>query len=664
MQISLGGRTYTALVLGLILLLISFIISYKNIYSNNKLLTQLDREQIKLNYYTNKLNYDVKNIQVSLLQELLLHHTLSDKMQNFDKIQKDIHQLEKYATKNNLSEEYVRILHKLNNRLVAYKLVRDSLIEAVSSNEEIDIQDAIIGFNSITLKFAQDTKRLVELANAALYQRIFRVKETNTTSSYLIIFSFILSMLLLAAAFYKFYTLQKSLKRQLERAQKAENELKASEVKLLSYNQDLEREVKEKSEEILKKIYTHPITKLPNRNRLLEDMQEYNFSCMAILNIDKFQSFNDVYGEESGNEALKYTAKFLEKKVDELPFMLYHIGGDEFTIVALHNISINEAEFISYIKELLNEYAKEAFSHGSTQSYFKISAGVACTNDNRMLAYADMALKEAKTKNIALSIFNKDKDLEQEHKDDMLYRKKINYALEHNTILSHFQPIVPIQESNKPFKYESLVRLKDEDGNIIAPFKFLDVAKRHKLYDKITEKVVDNTLQAIQTYNIPCSLNISLADMANDETMHYLEKQLENFSQKELLTIELLETEDFQNYDLVLKFCEKVKEYGVKIALDDFGSGYSNFAHVLKLPIDFIKIDASLISNINTDEHSKIMVQTIIDLAKRLGVETIAEFVASKEILDTVKKLGVDYAQGYYLGKPLSIEEHIKSKVS
>jgi len=628
MSISLTHKTYFVLILGLVFLLISFIISYKNIYINNQLLTQLDREQIKLNYYTNQLNYDIKNTQVELLQELLLHHTLSNEIRNFDKMQQDIQQLEKFSTRKNLSQEYLRILHKLKNRIVAYKLVGDSLVEAVQSKDTLDIQDALVGFNSITHKFAKDTQQLVELANAVLYQKIYHVKETNQNSAYFTIFSFMLSILLLGIAFYKFYTLQRVLQTQLERAKKAEAKLKKSEAKLLSYNQDLESEVEKKSQEILNRIYTHPITKLPNRNRLLEDIQEYNYSCMAILNIDKFQSFNDVYGEESGNKALQFTANFLAQKVLNLPFMLYHIGGDEFAIVAVYNISIDEAQFITYIQEVLTDYSKE---------------------------------KEAKRKNIVLSVFNKDKDLEQEHKDDILYRKKINYALEHNTILSYFQPIVPIQNTNKPLKYESLVRLQDEDGKIIAPFKFLEVAKRHKLYEKITFKVIDNTLDVIQKYKIPCSLNVSLADMANDETMQYLEEQLDKCSEKELLTIELLETEDFQNYDLVLHFCEKIKEYGIKIALDDFGSGYSNFAHVLKLPIDFIKIDASLIANINTDKYSKIMVATIIDLARRLDVETIAEFVSSQEILNTVKNLGVDYAQGYHLGKPLSIEEHIKS---
>ena len=661
MKRSFEYKLYISLSLGLILLLGALLISYNNIQVNNKLLTQLNREQIKLNYYTNLLNLDIKKTQVNLLQKLLLHHSISKKVQESQKIATHIKKLEKYGTNSNISKKYLEVLQKIKNRLVSYQFVRKSLIIAVKQNDTIDIQDALMGFNSISKKFEEDIQTLRGLANAQLYQKLSMVKQSNKHSSNLLLFSFALTMLLLGIAFYKFYNLQIGLLTQLKRAKKAESELKESEIKLLSYNQNLEKEVSEKSDEILKNLYTHPISDLANRNKLLEDISEYNFNYMAILNIDKFQSFNDVYGEDAGNEALKFSGRFLYTAIQKLPFMLYHMGGDEFSIVSLHNISIDEQKFIALIEQILTDYSNKTFVHGNMKSHFKMSAGISYSKDKKMLAYADMALKDAKQKNIMLSVFNEDKTLEKFHKDDMQCRVKINYALEHNTILSYFQPIVPIQDTAKATKYESLVRLKDKDGKIIAPFHFLDVAKRHKLYHKISYRVINNTLTTIQKYKIPCSLNISLADLDDEGTMQYLENTLERFEYKHLLTIELLETEDFQNYDLVSNFCQKMKHYGIKIALDDFGSGYSNFSHALKLPIDFIKIDATLISKVDKDAHSKIMVETIVDLAKRLHVETIAEFVASQEILDTVKALGVDYAQGYHLGKPLPIEEHIKS---
>jgi diguanylate cyclase (GGDEF)-like protein len=651
-----NNKRYLALILGLIILLSSLIFSYNNIQRNNRLLKELDRVQIKLNYYTSQLNHDTKNAQVTLLQDILLKHPLNNEKKIFHKIAIDIKKLEKYA----VDKQYLAILHTVKKRLRAYEFVGQSLVEAVKSGNKIDIEDAMLGLNSISLKFVEDTQKLTELVNAALYQQLFTIHATNERSATLLLFAFTLATILLLGAFYQFHLLQQNLQTQLQRAKKAESELKNSQLKLLSYNQDLEREVNEKSNELLQKIYTHPITALANRNRLLEDLIEYNISYMAILNIDKFQSFNDVYGEEIGNEALQFTAAFLKEAIQELPFMLYHIGGDEFTIVSLHDISIDAQKFVFYIEKILTDYSHAEFVHNDIASHFKMSAGITCQKDKKMLAYADMALKEAKQKNIILSIFSEDKNLETYHKEDIACRQSIDYALENGTLLSFFQPIIPIQDHSKATKYESLVRLQDKNGKIIPPFRFLDVAKRHKLYHKITYRVINNTLSTIANYKIPCSFNFSLSDMSHQETMRYLENTLKSFAYPELITIELLETEEFQNYDFVYDFCKKVKAYGVKIALDDFGSGYSNFSHALRLPIDYIKIDASLISPIESDIHSQIMVETIVTLAKKLGVETIAEFVASEVILQKVQELGVDYAQGFHLGKPLRIEEHIK----
>ncbi len=211
----------------------------------------------------------------------------------------------------------------------------------------------------------------------------------------------------------------------------------------------------------------------------------------------------------------------------------------------------------------------------------------------------------------------------------------------------------------KPTKYESLVRIL-EDGKIILPITFIDVAKKHRLYQKLTQTVIENTLKVIEKYKVPCSINISVDDITSKATLEFIYKKLDSFAHNNLITIELLETEDFKDYEDVLGFCKRIRSYGAKIALDDFGSGYSNFSHALNLPIDYIKIDSSIISNIDRDKNSQVMVETIVDLARKMKVETIAEFVSSAEILETVTALGVDYAQGFHIGKPEPITHYIK----
>jgi len=469
----------------------------------------------------------------------------------------------------------------------------------------------------------------------------------------------IFSLAIFTSMIYYIYTLKSAhyiVRLHLKEAQAGEKRQENLQKQLLKHNTNLENEISIKKKEIHDKRYTNILTGLPNRSKLLEESSIYKLNKMALLNIDNFQSINDVYGEEIGNVTLKITAVFLQKQLQDKNLSLYHVGGDEFAIIAKEGSYFNNELFIEFIEEILQNYKNEDFVYRENKLNLMISAGIAFSGRKKMLAYADMALKDAKKRNIHVSVFD-DQELEKIHKRDMESHKKLLHALDNDDVISFFQPIIYIKDNSKPTKYESLVRIKEENGDLIQPFNFLDIAKTNRIYNKITEAVLINTLNVAAKYNIPCSLNISLTDIYDKKTMQMFFNTLDKYTHNELLTIELLETEDFVNYEDVNKFCKKVHSYGIKIALDDFGSGYSNFAHILNLPIDYIKIDASLISNINTDKNSRVMVETIVELAHRLGIETIAEYVSSKEILDIIKEIGIDYAQGFYIGRPERIED-------
>ena len=169
-------------------------------------------------------------------------------------------------------------------------------------------------------------------------------------------------------------------------------------------------------------------------------------------------------------------------------------------------------------------------------------------------------------------------------------------------------------------------------------------------------------LETISNERISISINLSVEDMNNKDIVKMIINALSSFEYNRLITFEILETEALNNYGDVQLFIDSVRSYGAKVAIDDFGSGYSNFAHILNMQVDYIKIDASLISNVDTDKNSRLMVETIVKLAKQLGIETVAEFVSTEEIYLTVKELGVDWGQGYWLGKPVSLDE-MKAKI-
>jgi len=657
-----SNKIYFALFISFLLLLSTLLISYSSLQKNTKMLKYLDRDQIKLSFYANSLNHTMKRDQTYTLNQLLLKNSKlnTEVKYHYKEIENYISKLSRFVQKHpKLSKDFSKKLISIQQKVASSKIIQTSLFKAVENNNLLTFKSKLLEYNTLIENFSQEIISLIELGNAHQYQKIYLLQEENQTLSYILIFSFIIAILLIFMSIIQFNRLNSKIKLQLFRAENAEKDLKHAQKQLLKYNDDLEHIIVKKTEEIHEKIYTNFLSGLPNRNKLLDDNTQHTIKRIAILNIDKFQSFNDIYGEEIGNVALKMSAEFLKKHLQDMQLTLYHIGGDEF-VISSEASKLDDAEFINLINDILLAFKTEKFFYEQKTFQFMMSAGIAYGKKKKLLAYADMALKDAKKRNIQLAIYDENNKLEKIHKDDLECRNKLKKAIDGDGVISYYQPITPIQTNTLPQKYESLVRIND-DGTIIPPFRFIDVAKVNRIYYKLTRRVIQNTLETISKYKIHCSLNFSLSDIENKRTMKHFFEIIENYDYNELLTIELLETEDFNNYDSVYEFCMKVRTYGIKIALDDFGSGYSNFSHILHLPIDYIKIDASLISNIDRNYNSRIMVETIVELAKKIHITTIAEFVSSKEILDVIKELGVDYAQGYYLGKPAPIEEHLKS---
>ena len=175
----------------------------------------------------------------------------------------------------------------------------------------------------------------------------------------------------------------------------------------------------------------------------------------------------------------------------------------------------------------------------------------------------------------------------------------------------------------------------------------------HSNYNKITHRVLENSFKILEHISTKISINLSSLDIEKEETRDILYELLERYSSDtSRIVFELLEDESVKDFAVIKRFIQKVKKLGVMIAIDDFGAGYSNFERLTKLDIDFIKIDGSLIKNIDKNEEAKIIVETIVTFAKKLGIATIAEYVHSRQILECVKELGIDFAQGFYIGKP------------
>ncbi len=172
-------------------------------------------------------------------------------------------------------------------------------------------------------------------------------------------------------------------------------------------------------------------------------------------------------------------------------------------------------------------------------------------------------------------------------------------------------------------------------------------------------KIIQKAFETFRISSNGFSINLSYLDMTNPITTTFIIEKLEEFDVSPWVTFEILESEGIENYEAISKFINQIKSYGAKIAIDDFGAGYSNFERLAELRVDFIKIDGSLIKNIHINEETKIITRTIVNFAKELGIKTIAEYVHSKDVFDCVKSLGIDYAQGFYIGEPsITLSSH------
>lgn len=393
-----------------------------------------------------------------------------------------------------------------------------------------------------------------------------------------------------------------------------------------------------------KLAYFDQLTNLPNRQKMLLDISVNSPTACAIFNIDEFKEINDFFGTENGDKILQDIAKWFLK----FDFETYRIDGDEFAILYYEDLSI---EHIKHnIENILSLFEEEQFHIEGEIIHIRFSTGIAKESKN-LLTKADIAVHYAKENKIKISVYEENANIEKKYKENIAMAISIREALIDNRIICHYQPILDIK-TNKINKYETLVRMIDKDGNLITPINFLNIAKKTKLYSHITQEVIHQACNTFKDRNEAFSINLSIDDIKDSNTVQEIIKTIIKTNTASRIIFEILESEGIENYEEVVNFITQIKALGAKIAIDDFGTGYSNFEHILKLNVDYIKIDGSLIKGIQQDKKHKIIVETIVDFAKKVGSKTIAEFVSDEEIFKNIKEIGVDFSQGYFTGKP------------
>ncbi len=392
------------------------------------------------------------------------------------------------------------------------------------------------------------------------------------------------------------------------------------------------------------------LTKLHNRQKMIIDIQKASY--LAIIDIHLFREKNEFYGYEIGDTILKDLAQRIKNYFIVNGINVYYLGSDEFGIMGFKRNTAKK-EFYSKIKEFIKLNEKyELRIDENIDVTTRLTCGIAYTKEN-LLVNTHIAHKHAKKSNRNISEYSEKINTDEEYKKNLDWTKELSSAIKEDRIIVYFQPIINVA-TKKIEKYETLMRLKKRDGEIISPTQFLEISKKTRMYKKLTKIIVTKAFDKFSDSEYSFSINLCVEDIiANNIGKWFFDLAKEKKVSNRVI-IELVESEGIDIYEEMNIFIHKAKESGMRIAIDDFGTGYSNFEYLTKLNADFIKIDGSLISKIHIDKKLCNVVEAIVNFATKNNIQVIGEYVSSREICDKAESIGIDYGQGYYLGKPSS----------
>jgi len=405
-------------------------------------------------------------------------------------------------------------------------------------------------------------------------------------------------------------------------------------------------ELKNAQNKLEQMAYTDSLTKLYNKTHLEQQIATHEEQCLILLNVNNFSYINTAYGFEVGDKILIKIANTLKEMFSGTN--TYRINSDEFALLFDKKIDIREK--ISHIQDFF--YAKELHID---DIIFNISFSYGASfGEKNLLQNSALALKQAKERGKNnFYIYHQDKDtIEQSQRELFIAANNLlHHALVEDMIVPYFQGIRD-NNTKEIIKYESLARI-DNHGEIISPFEFLEPARLSGLLPEITKIMIDKSFKIMSSNHYTFSINITEDDLNKYYLVDYLEeKALEYGIKSSRVTLEILEGISSHGKKNQIAQLTQLKSRGYAIAIDDFGTEYSNFERVLDLEIDFLKIDAKYIKDIDTNPKSYEITKAIAFFAKNAKIPCIAEFVHNEAVQKIIEELGIAYSQGYLFSEP------------
>ncbi len=422
------------------------------------------------------------------------------------------------------------------------------------------------------------------------------------------------------------------------------------------------------------------LTGLLNRRRFEEELQlqlaqarRYGVpGALLFLDLDHFKDVNDSFGHSVGDELLVSVANLLRTQLPQTD-AIARLGGDEFTI-ALPRTNLDEAREVA--EQVLEWLRNSPFLVSGQGLAVSGSIGITLvtpdgmTTAEELLSRADIAMYRAKgSGRNCVCVYSADMDWRARIESGLAWRKLISDALERNLLMLYAQPILDIR-ANSVSQYELLVRIPDDQGRIIDARMFMDSAERFGFVQAIDRWAMRRTIELLAEYSPRCpglvlEVNVSGAAVGDDEFLRMIREELAAQSvDPRNLVVEVTETVAMADIHRAQRFVSGLKGLGCRFALDDFGVGFSSFYQLKHLDVDYLKIDGGFIRDLPRDTVDQHLVKAMVEVARALGKETIAEFVTDEDTLRLICELGVDYAQGYHVGEPREVGEILGEVIS
>jgi len=425
------------------------------------------------------------------------------------------------------------------------------------------------------------------------------------------------------------------------------------------------------------------LTGLPNRREfelrveraMISAREQHQTHTLCYLDLDQFKVVNDTSGHVAGDELLRQLAVLLQGKLRDRD-TLARLGGDEFGVL-LENCSLEQAHPIA---DVLRQMVKEfRFVWHDKPFVIGVSIGLVAITDesesmSALFSSADAACYAAKDRGRNRVHVYEEEDIELvRRRGEMQWVSRITRAMEENRLRLFVQPIVPLFPSpDADVHYEMLLRMIDDNGQLILPMAFIPAAERYNLMTSIDRWVVSAAFSTFHQLFPPvagggksiCTVNLSGHTLCDEHFLDFIERQFAiNQVPYPSICFEITETAAITNLTEAINFIRVLKAKGCKFSLDDFGSGLSSFTYLKNLPVDYLKIDGAFVKDMETDPMDRAMVESINHIGHVMGLKTIAEFVESEQIMAHLKAIQVDYVQGDFIKAPQPLSSLLAGKL-